>query len=217
GSDFRGKLEWNSRDMFFLEINLKPMFFEQYLPDTGQFDAFKKLIHDKQKAILSPHNHPITSEMFVLIMDLVNCPLKDGFRKLFLEAKVLELLLLQLNQMLQCECCFENAETTKGIVDKMYLARDIITRDLNDPLSLSDLAKRVSTNECTLKKEFKNIFGTTVFGYLRHLKMEKAKNLLLYQNMPVNEISHIIGYKNPQHFTTAFKKQFGVAPSQMKG
>lgn len=215
GHDFRGSLEWNSKEMFFLEVNLKPNFFEQYLPSSGQFDMFKKLIQNRVPGIISPHNHPITSEMFVILNDLINCTLKDEFRKLFLEAKVMELLLLQLNQMQQCEFCFAHADASKKVIDKMYLARDIILGKLNKPLSLSDLAKMVSTNECTLKKEFKNVFGTTVFGYIRNTKMERAKNMLLYENLSVSEISEIVGYKNPQHFTTAFKKQFGVSPSKI--
>ncbi|WP_074407931.1 MULTISPECIES: helix-turn-helix transcriptional regulator [Aquimarina] len=216
GNDFRGNVEWNSKEMFFFEINLKPAFFEQYLPTFGQFEAFKKLIQDKKSGIISPHNHPITSEMFAVIYNIINCPLKNEFRKLFLESKVMELLLLQLNQMQQCDFCFANAESSRNIIDKMHLARDIVVEKLNNPLSLSDLARMVSTNECTLKKEFKNVFGTTVFGYIRDTKMEKAKSLLLNPNLSINEISDIIGYKNPQHFTTAFKKQYGIAPSLLR-
>ncbi len=118
--------------------------------------------------------------------------------------------------MQQFEFCFANADASRNIIDKMYLARDIIIEEQNNPVSLSNLAKMVSTNECTLKKEFKNVFGTTVFGYIRDIKMEKAKNLLLNPNLSINEISDIIGYKNPQHFTTAFKKQFGIAPSFLR-
>lgn len=216
GTDFRGRLDWNCKEMFFLEINLKPDFFEQYLPSSGQFDVFKKLIQNKDAGIISPHNHRITSEMSIIINELINCTLKDEFRKLFLEAKVMELLLLQLNQMQQCECCFNHSDASKEVIDKMYIARDIVLGELTNPFSLSELAKMVGTNECTLKKEFKNVFGTTVFGYIRNTKMERAKNMLLFDNLSVSEISEIVGYKNPQHFTTAFKKKFGTVPSAIK-
>ncbi|MEM9650075.1 MAG: AraC family transcriptional regulator, partial [Bacteroidota bacterium] len=213
GNDLRGRLEWQSKDMFFFEINLKPSFFENYLPASGQFDSFKKMIQNKESGTISPHNHSITPQMLTIINDIIHCPWKNEYRKLFLEAKVMELLLLQLNQMQECEFCFDNSDSSKDIIAKMHLARDIVLGQLDNPLSLSNLAKMVSTNECTLKKEFKSVFGTTVFGYIRATKMEKAKNLLLSQNLSINEVSDIIGYKNPQHFSTAFKKQFGVVPS----
>ncbi|MEE9362234.1 MAG: helix-turn-helix domain-containing protein [Cellulophaga sp.] len=47
--------------------------------------------------------------------------------------------------------------------------------------------------------------------------MEEAKKMLLEQNLSINEISDRIGYKNPQHFSTAFKRKFGMIPSRIKG
>ncbi|GAA3627311.1 helix-turn-helix domain-containing protein [Flavivirga jejuensis] len=212
----RGKMEWNSPDMYIFEINLKPTFFEQYLPDDGLFDMFKKIIQNKEIGFLSPHNHPITSPMLVIINEIINCSWKSKYRQLFLEAKVLELLLLQLDQIRLCDVCFVNANTSKTIIDKMYYAREIILSELNSPMCLSDLARIVSTNECTLKKEFKNVFGTTVFGYIRDTKMEQAKKMLRNQQLSINEVSDKIGYKNPQHFSTAFKRKFGISPSQVR-
>lgn len=216
GNNFRGKLEWDSKEMFFFEINISPSFFDKYLPNSGQFDDFKTLVQSKKTGTMSAHDHPITSEMYTIINSIINCSLTNELRKLFLEAKILELLLLQLSQMQQCEHCFENLDTSKKTIDKMYLARDIIVRKLNNPISLSELSREINTNECTLKKEFKNIFGTTVFGYIRDIKMDKAKNILLNQNISINEVSDIIGYKNPQHFSTAFKRKFGISPRKLR-
>ncbi len=42
--------------------------------------------------------------------------------------------------------------------------------------------------------------------------MEKAKNILLNNKISVSEVSEIIDYKNPQHFSSAFKKKFGISP-----
>jgi len=72
------------------------------------------------------------------------------------------------------------------------------------------------TNEFTLKKGFKEVFGTTVFGFWNELKMQESKNLLLEHKLTVAEVSEKIGYKNPQHFSTAFKQYFGISPSRLK-
>lgn len=47
--------------------------------------------------------------------------------------------------------------------------------------------------------------------------MQTAKDLLLEGSKNVNEIAYHIGYQNPQHFISAFKKKFGVSPGKMKG
>ena len=45
--------------------------------------------------------------------------------------------------------------------------------------------------------------------------MEKAKTLILNENYTVAEASYKVGYKNPQHFTVAFKKMYGYLPSEL--
>ncbi|MEO1626782.1 MAG: AraC family transcriptional regulator, partial [Bacteroidota bacterium] len=61
------------------------------------------------------------------------------------------------------------------------------------------------------------VFGDTIFGYWQQLKMKKATQLLLDKSQTIAEISREMGYKNPQHFSTAFKKHFGHSPSERRG
>ena len=203
------------KSAYFFEINFHPDVFEKHLPEGKNFDIFKKMIHNKEIGRLSEYNYPITPEMLTIIDQITKCTWKNKFRQMFLEAKVTELLMLQLSQMTEGNLAFTSSETPKGIIDKMYYARDLVIKELNNPMQLKDLAKAVNTNECTLKKEFKNIFGTTVFGYIRDTQMKRAKELLTNHGMPVGRVSEIIGYKNPQHFTTAFKRKYGISPSKI--
>ncbi|WP_314058381.1 helix-turn-helix domain-containing protein [Empedobacter brevis] len=45
--------------------------------------------------------------------------------------------------------------------------------------------------------------------------MEYAKALLTEQHLTISEIAYLIGYKNQRHFSSAFKKKFGISPSQL--
>ena len=81
----------------------------------------------------------------------------------------------------------------------------------------ANLARQAGTNEFTLKKRFKEIFGTTVFGYWNNLKMEKARHMLLHEDVPVSLVAEKTGYKNQPHFSTAFKKKYGIFPGKLKG
>ncbi|ULT23854.1 helix-turn-helix transcriptional regulator [Sphingobacterium sp. E70] len=82
--------------------------------------------------------------------------------------------------------------------------------------TLVNLAHLVGTNEFTLKKGFKELFGTTVFGFWNDAKMEHAKKLILDKNMTIGEVSDAIGYKNQRHFSDAFRRKFGFPPSKLK-
>ena len=76
--------------------------------------------------------------------------------------------------------------------------------------------KMMITNSFKLKKQFKMVFNTSVFHYLTELRMEYAKQLILEEEYSVALVSEELGYKNPQHFTVAFKKIFGYLPSKLK-
>ncbi|MEL6535368.1 MAG: AraC family transcriptional regulator, partial [Bacteroidota bacterium] len=67
-----------------------------------------------------------------------------------------------------------------------------------------------------LKKGFKTLFGNTVFGYWHVQKMDYARNLLLDDAITVADVAEQVGYKNPQHFSTAFKRHYGVSPGKVK-
>ena len=64
--------------------------------------------------------------------------------------------------------------------------------------------------------QFKKVHGNSIFEYIIALRMEHARQLLLEKNLMVTEVARTLGYKNPNHFSAAFKKKFGVCPTQIK-
>jgi AraC-like DNA-binding protein len=97
--------------------------------------------------------------------------------------------------------------------EKISHAKAIIEATLQNPCGLIELAHTVGLNDFKLKKCFKKMYGTTVFGHLHNVRMKKACTLLL-QKQKISEVAYTVGYKNAQHFTAAFKKRFGMVPSQ---
>ncbi len=76
-----------------------------------------------------------------------------------------------------------------------------------------DLARSVGMNDCTFKRGFRQVFGTTAFGYLRKHRMIQARQLLLENKMSIAEVARAVGYSHPGYFAAAFRKKFGVSPS----
>ncbi|MEM6734976.1 MAG: AraC family transcriptional regulator [Bacteroidota bacterium] len=215
-NEFKGAIEWCAeKEIKVFEVNLWPSFFKKYLPEGDLFYLFRESIEKKEGAVLSPHNYHITPQMMTLIHQMMHCNRTGHFKRMFLESHVIELLMLQLEQISnhnrQMFCA-----TNKQHQEKLYAAREILTQELAGELTLNSLAQRVGTNEFTLKKGFKELFGITVFGYWNQIKMQEARNLLIENIMNITEVSLHIGYKNPQHFSTAFKKHFGYSPSELK-
>ena len=207
------KIEKGLHDILLIKLPLVD--FKQYLPSNKSiFCEFKEIITQNKASFLSPKNGMISNNILQLIENISHDNFEEELQLLFLKAKVFELLAFQLQSL--CMHCPNSNKCNLVIAQKMYAVKDIMTKNLGEYYSLKELAGKVGTNEFTLKKEFKNTFGIPVFEYWHHIKMEKAKELLTQNIMPIAEISAAIGYKNPQHFSTAFKRMFNLTPRAYK-
>lgn len=98
----------------------------------------------------------------------------------------------------------------------LHWIRDYIDLHYDEPCPIIDLARKAGINQMKLKNGFKELFNTTVFGYLSDVRMQEAKRLLLDEKMYVGEVADRVGYKYPHHFTAAFRKRFGVLPREVR-
>ena len=145
---------------------------------------------------------------------VLDCPFEGVVRQLYLESKAIELISLYLHQCslnvypsnLSPQLCSEE-------IERVQLAKEILLTNLEHPPSLLELAQRVGLNDCKLKRGFRQLFGTTAFGYLYQQRMEKARDLLKVDTMNITEVAAVVGYTNPSAFGAAFKRMFGTTPS----
>jgi AraC-like DNA-binding protein len=63
---------------------------------------------------------------------------------------------------------------------------------------------------------FKELHGVTLFAFGRGLRLDHGQQLLLDTRLTVREIAEQCGYPEQANFTAAFRKRFGVAPSQLR-
>ena len=99
--------------------------------------------------------------------------------------------------------------------DILYDVRDYLHKTFCENHSLLELSRNFGINQSKLKKSFKELFGVPVIEYLYNLKMEHAKNMLYEKRLYVGEVASMVGYKNANHFATAFKRKFGVNPKNV--
>lgn len=154
-------------------------------------------------------------EMQQVLQQILDCPFAGQTRNLYLEAKSLELVALRLEPMTAGERELVRSPQLKlADIGGLYQAREILRDRFTDPPSLLELAQQVGLNDYKLKLGFKQIFGTTVFGYVWERRMQTARELLHTQQMTIQLVALLVGYACPSRFTAAFKKQFGVTPTR---
>jgi AraC-like DNA-binding protein len=155
-----------------------------------------------------------TSEHYRIMSDITNCPLQGGLRNLMLEGNLMQLIALQLNSM------GKNVTVDNGISSRekevMHAVKEYLDANFTKDHSLSDLSLQFGINQSKLKKNFKALFGVPVIEYVFNLKMNYAHSLIFDKGKYVAEAAPIVGYKNANHFATAFKRKFGVSPSRLR-
>jgi AraC-like DNA-binding protein len=67
-----------------------------------------------------------------------------------------------------------------------------------------------------LSKLFSEVEGTTIEQYMIHQKIEKVKELLYYNEMPLSQIAFDLGYSSTAHLSAQFKKLTGLTPTQFR-
>ena len=84
-------------------------------------------------------------------------------------------------------------------------------------INISDfLAKEIGYDYSYLSNLFSAVEGTTIEKYLINQKIEKAKELLVYDELSLSEIAWEMGYSSVQHLSSQFKKITGYSPTQFK-
>ncbi|MEH2263861.1 helix-turn-helix transcriptional regulator [Nostoc sp.] len=160
-------------------------------------------------------NNQLTPAMYLPLQQIINCPFQGMTKQIYLEAKCLELIALKLEQLTKTKP-LKSITFKPRDIEKIHRARDILIFQQENPPSLLDLAQKVGINDNKLKIGFRQVFGTTVFGYLHNHRMEIARQLLQDGKMRVATVANEVGYANPGHFAAAFKRKFGVSPSECK-
>ncbi|UCS95077.1 AraC family transcriptional regulator [Echinicola marina] len=89
--------------------------------------------------------------------------------------------------------------------------------ELGTELNLSEYIKTVIPEDYSaLSHLFSTTEGITIEKYFIHLKIEKTKELLCYQELQLSEIAWRLGYSSVQHLSSQFKKVVGMTPSAYK-
>jgi AraC-like DNA-binding protein len=99
-------------------------------------------------------------------------------------------------------------------IDLIHQAKAILTANPDNPPSLMELARQVGLNDWTLKRGFRQVFGTTAFGYLHEYRLEQACQLLQERRLNVSEIARVIGFSSCSYLSRVFRKKYGVSPKR---
>jgi AraC family transcriptional regulator, transcriptional activator of the genes for pyochelin and ferripyochelin receptors len=181
---------------------------------TEDLAAFARNTKRGRSLVFSPVPLPLDAEMHRCVHRMIQYEGSADTKKLFLYARVIDLLLLQQESYVRTKTPKLVHVKSEYDKERIVFARDYLLTHMDAPPSLTQLAAIAGINEFKLKRGFKELFNNTVFAYLADIRLEMARRALLQKQKTVTQIAFELGYASLPHFSAAFKKKFGVAPGR---
>ncbi|MES2454659.1 MAG: AraC family transcriptional regulator [Bacteroidota bacterium] len=201
---------------YFLLVLSKQYYFHLIDQHSLLHSDFVREILKGRYTSYSAKDLPVTTEMKRVINDICECKRSGELKRLHTESKILELLMLQLEQMQSGMAEVDKYLIKQDDLKKIEHAREILDAAYTYPPTIIELAKQTTLNEFKLKRGFKEYYGTTIYGYVTRLRMEEARRLILEERKSIGQVAAAVGFNHQSHLTDAFKRYFGILPSEIK-
>lgn len=143
------------------------------------------------------------------------CPTQGAMRQVYLAGKALELAAAVMSGLEQRDEPGGANPLHAHDVRRLRTAQDILRQQLDNPPPLPELARLVGTNVNKLTTGFRQLFGCSVYGFVREQRLELAYRLIAAGHSSVSQAALACGYTD-SHFTKVFRQRFGVPPSALR-
>ncbi|MFT4182458.1 MAG: AraC family transcriptional regulator [Rhizobium sp.] len=191
---------------------IKPVFFDRFaddVSDDGLASLRNFLAHGFRTETL-PRSLSLAERAKLNL----NHPYNGLLAELFLESNALFLMTEVADQLKR-----QHRVVTaigKHHYNRVMEAREILDSNLVAPPATLKLARSVGVNITTLQANFKIVFDTTIFGYVRRQRLAMGRILLMEHGLSVAEAGKKVGFSSPSAFAAAYRRQFGHAPTAVR-
>jgi AraC-like DNA-binding protein len=187
-----------------------PEFFESFLNSRHGISPDEIV-----QAIDALGKFPLIPDAAVILKQIGNASFTEDVRNIWIEAKVLELISVILGWHRRLEAAAGpplKEQDRLGIAEAIRYAEE----HFSGPLTLEALARKAAMSMSKFTAIFRTHTGLSAASYIRRLRMNQAMYLLKNTTEPLSDIAGMVGYKHQSRFSTLFREQFGVMPSEFR-
>lgn len=113
---------------------------------------------------------------------------------------------------------FEAKELNYTSLDEDFLKRaiDCVDNHLDDPeFDQQQFMEEMATSKSTLYKKLKSLTGLNTSAFIRNIRLKAACRIIEEKKrVRISELAYAVGFNDPKYFSTCFKKEFGMLPSE---
>lgn len=178
------------------------------------YDVFMDTDHERKFAFFGSYNLKLANK----ISALRKVRSKNGMIRIMqIEGLVYEILAMHIAQ--------HEKESKNSLPSTSLLRRELkIIRDLANSIAknvskdytLERLARESGLSQSKLQEGFKLLYTRTVTEYIRHVRLEAARDFLGNSDMNISQVVYSIGFSSRSYFSKIFKNKYGISPSEFQ-
>lgn len=157
---------------------------------------------------------PVMMNTIREIIDVVEQRKHELVEGLYLEGKVIELVSLYFEKLIERPLDKKITSINLDDVEKLFKIKEILTNNISDIPCIKEISNYVGMSVTKMQKIFKQVFGKSIYQYYLYERMLLARKMLLTRKYTVSEVGYDLGYSNLSHFTKAFYNAFGINPKE---
>ena len=188
-------------------VSIFPEYYEEYLP---------KIFHQDFSS-LSEIVPQIGTDLFIpkistILDDIATYTPTSEISELFYEAKILEIITAFLSW---------KSNAVHKVIDKedseaLHRLGHYLEQNFSNPTNIQMYARMCNMSKTKLSELFRSIYGCTIVEFITNYRMDKAKRLLLENELSIQQIATTVGYSHQSSFTYIFKQHVGCSPRKYR-
>lgn len=197
-----------------VSVGLSPEWIEQALGGRAA-----PALQSFMRQHLALHSWQISERARAIAEQIVRPPVLDSWmQNLYLESRTLELVAQAFATLpgMQSSLSDRADGACAGLRPhehkRLREVRELLSGPRADALCLDDIARHAGVNANTLQRQFRALYGTTIFDYLRETRLQRARAALERDGITVGQAAVLAGYSGAANFATAYKRRFGIVP-----
>jgi len=197
-----------------INIFVDPDYFKELTSGCYELEHFFEGIISKSKNRLFLAKQFLTKEMLAGLDELTQLDTEKSSPKIQKVSILYDIITLVFKCIAQGDTSKQQKFLRPYELRSVMTAGKLITENLISPLTVAELSKATGLNPSKLQKGFREMFGTTVYGFINTKRMEKAKLMLKSGRYSVSDTAWDLGYTNVSHFIKLFSRHYGITPGQ---
>lgn len=196
-----------------VEIVFTPKWLMEYLHIDNEHFLLQKFLSVQDQQL---HHVPLNYEYITLLNELF-APSNKMLEQTIMSNRIM---ILVEKFFVQMANIFSNHKEKIRIshaeLDKLNEVKSILTDDsLQSPPTIPELSRMIGMSASSLKNKFKKLFQSGIYQYYQKHRLHKAMDMLASGKYSVKEVGMELGFINLSNFSIAFKKEFGILPSEV--